>query len=771
MSQIEQVIIDEVRSAGIVVHRLGDNQKGFIPRREVSWDRSVRNSPAFPNIGTQIPALVLTSQSEENYLLLSLRQMVNPWLDAESRYKVNQRVRGEIVNLRPNAAYVQVEPGIDGVIWSRDIPLNSGQLPTDVLQVGDQLHAVITKVDAPSKRLELSLVECLDQLPPDPAGRNAVQCDLLRCVPPSGEVMDDPQHNAKRADNRVYHPPIGRITRIMIVDDHADDLTQLIQLLHETYGVDIDVAESGRQALDLVNDGNRYTIAIIDVRLGNHHGWHVAEELFDADHELAFIFVSSDPQAEKEVGLIGGRHHPFALKQQLDSVIECVDKHCLGYVEADLPDNHSGYVANGGFVEQLGISAGLRRPLQEVLTEITHQLRLTTGISHVMVIRTNKQDRNASILAISPSLSSDIQRLSQDGLYYSPVRQVTEYEEEFYATNIRQDIDKRFKNFFPMLAISVCLGIPLTSPDLATGHALFLLDERRTELDEAVKDRAQLAAKLLETTLERADLLDLMQRYEQRYTHGQLLGSLTHELHVKLRGMDGQLKRLEGMLAQLEIPLQPSSYREYLFKASDAAAKLEQIKSNMLELIDAYARLVRGHFEPVDVNLVVRKAVSQLDHYARDAHVDLILDLGHSIPRAMAIDSRLEQIVINLILNAIQQISHQYEFFRKLNKHQRKTEVAGEYAPARLVIVKTIYCDGDPSYPVKIIVVDTGPGIHYRLQQRLFRLNTSTRSKGQGLGLYISRNLADFMDCRLQLVDSIMFIGSAFALELRQHVP
>jgi signal transduction histidine kinase len=71
-------------------------------------------------------------------------------------------------------------------------------------------------------------------------------------------------------------------------------------------------------------------------------------------------------------------------------------------------------------------------------------------------------------------------------------------------------------------------------------------------------------------------------------------------------------------------------------------------------------------------------------------------------------------------------------------------------------------------YPIQIIVIDTGPGIHYHQQERIFLLDTSTRRTGHGLGLYISRNLAETMGGRLRLVDSLMFIGSAFVVELPQ---
>jgi signal transduction histidine kinase len=64
------------------------------------------------------------------------------------------------------------------------------------------------------------------------------------------------------------------------------------------------------------------------------------------------------------------------------------------------------------------------------------------------------------------------------------------------------------------------------------------------------------------------------------------------------------------------------------------------------------------------------------------------------------------------------------------------------------------------------LVIDTGPGVRYPDQKRIFRLDTSTREEGHGWGLFISRNLVEIMRGRLRLVGSLRFIGSVFAVEL-----
>jgi signal transduction histidine kinase len=182
-------------------------------------------------------------------------------------------------------------------------------------------------------------------------------------------------------------------------------------------------------------------------------------------------------------------------------------------------------------------------------------------------------------------------------------------------------------------------------------------------------------------------------------------------------------------------------------------------------LVRAYQRLARHDLEPVDVNDVVHAVNRQLEYTAREAGVTIILDIQADIPCAGAIQSQLEQVVMNLVLNSIQQIELQRKLMERIGQERGERMYLLQHG---LVIVQTHYRGAEVPCPVQIRVLDTGPGIHWRQQERVFSMGFSNRG-GAGLGLYISRNLIDMVGGRLSLSASRMFIGSDFIVELPEH--
>lgn len=152
--------------------------------------------------------------------------------------------------------------------------------------------------------------------------------------------------------------------------------------------------------------------------------------------------------------------------------------------------------------------------------------------------------------------------------------------------------------------------------------------------------------------------LDYM-RYEQRYSHGQLLGSLVHEVTIRLDGLGGLVDSLPVSLEKAGDSREAAERSKWLAEAKETVADLAQVKVELGELVDAYSRVVRGDLEPVNVNAVARKVRRQLKKTADEAQaeIEIHLELQSDVPPARSVQSRLEQIVMNLVLNAIQQIA------------------------------------------------------------------------------------------------------------------
>ena len=103
---------------------------------------------------------------------------------------------------------------------------------------------------------------------------------------------------------------------------------------------------------------------------------------------------------------------------------------------------------------------------------------------------------------------------------------------------------------------------------------------------------------------------------------------------------------------------------------------------------------------------------------------------------------------------------------KRMRRSTTLADRADDLLQGGIVVVQTHYNNSDKECPIQLTVLDSGPGIHYTQQERIFQLDTSTREQGHGLGLYISQNLIEAMGGQLHLLDSIIFAGSLFAIGL-----
>jgi small subunit ribosomal protein S1 len=118
------------------------------------------------HVGDEITVKVLKVDRDKERISLGLKQLLpDPWETAAERYPVGSRVLGRVVSITDYGAFVELEPGIEGLIhitemtWSRRL-----KHPSKVVKVGDQVQAVVLSVQAGERRISLGI----KQLEPDP---------------------------------------------------------------------------------------------------------------------------------------------------------------------------------------------------------------------------------------------------------------------------------------------------------------------------------------------------------------------------------------------------------------------------------------------------------------------------------------------------------------------------------------------------------------------------------------------------------------------------
>lgn len=133
--------------------------EGLIHVSEMSWVKNVTDPSEVVNKGDEVEAIVLSVQKEDGKISLGLKQTEkNPWDDVEKKYPCGCCVNAEIRNLTNYGAFVELEPGVDGLIHISDLSwIKKVSHPSEVLKKGDRVDAVILSVDKESKKITLGL--------------------------------------------------------------------------------------------------------------------------------------------------------------------------------------------------------------------------------------------------------------------------------------------------------------------------------------------------------------------------------------------------------------------------------------------------------------------------------------------------------------------------------------------------------------------------------------------------------------------------------------
>lgn len=133
--------------------------EGLIHVSEISWVKNITDPSEMLKKGDEVEAIVLAVQKEEGKISLGIKQMEkNPWEDVEERYPVGKTVFTEIRNLTNYGAFVELEPGIDGLIHISDLSwIKKISHPSEVFKKGDQVEAIVLSVDKESKKITLGV--------------------------------------------------------------------------------------------------------------------------------------------------------------------------------------------------------------------------------------------------------------------------------------------------------------------------------------------------------------------------------------------------------------------------------------------------------------------------------------------------------------------------------------------------------------------------------------------------------------------------------------
>lgn len=154
---------DKVKGKVVVIADYGaflevaEGVEGLIHVSEMSWSTHLRSAQDFVKVGDELEAVVLTLDREDRKMSLGLKQLTpDPWTDITTKYPVGSRHKGIVRNYTNFGVFVELEEGIDGLIYISDLSWTKKiKHPSEFCSVGDELEVEVLELDVEGRKLSL----------------------------------------------------------------------------------------------------------------------------------------------------------------------------------------------------------------------------------------------------------------------------------------------------------------------------------------------------------------------------------------------------------------------------------------------------------------------------------------------------------------------------------------------------------------------------------------------------------------------------------------
>ncbi|MCB5187878.1 30S ribosomal protein S1 [Methylobacillus caricis] len=134
---------------------------GLLHITDLAW-RRVKHPSEVLTVGEEVEAKILKFDQEKNRVSLGIKQLGDdPWVALTRRYPVGTRLFGKVTNLTDYGAFVEIEPGIEGLVHVSEMDwTNKNVHPAKIAQLGDEVEVMILEIDEDRRRLSLGMKQC-----------------------------------------------------------------------------------------------------------------------------------------------------------------------------------------------------------------------------------------------------------------------------------------------------------------------------------------------------------------------------------------------------------------------------------------------------------------------------------------------------------------------------------------------------------------------------------------------------------------------------------
>lgn len=137
---------------------LEEGLEGLVPLSEMSWVRRVRRPSELVQEGAEIEVVVLSVEKDKHRLSLGLKQTeADPWAGVAEQYPKNAMVPGKVLRLTEFGAFVELRPGVEGLIHISEMSQRRINSPREVVEENKEVQVRVLGVDIEKRRISLSL--------------------------------------------------------------------------------------------------------------------------------------------------------------------------------------------------------------------------------------------------------------------------------------------------------------------------------------------------------------------------------------------------------------------------------------------------------------------------------------------------------------------------------------------------------------------------------------------------------------------------------------
>lgn len=138
--------------------KIEEGVEGLLHISELSWTGRIKRPSEIVAMGDNVTVQVIDIKRDEQRISFSLRELEpNPWPEIVERYPVGSVVKGKVYNITDFGAFVEIEPGIDGLLHISNITDETIKHPSEVLRKGQKVDVKVLEIDAENKRISLGM--------------------------------------------------------------------------------------------------------------------------------------------------------------------------------------------------------------------------------------------------------------------------------------------------------------------------------------------------------------------------------------------------------------------------------------------------------------------------------------------------------------------------------------------------------------------------------------------------------------------------------------